>query len=145
MRGNNSTGILIIAGILLFAIIQAFGIKMNMENIKLISIAIVVVVMAMFIFSSIHGKKGDDSSYTPDKDFKINPQNKQGQSQSHNQADGSNYHNPNNPFATYQNPHATYSNPHATYNNPYATPIAPTAPPVAAPYNNAPEEDNRWS
>lgn len=132
MKSNNNTGIIIIAGILVFAAMKAFDIRFNLENIKVLGSVGVSVVIALLIFFGMQSKKSsnpehyiepepeNDSHYvTHQNGDHITPQPQQ------------NYHN--------HNPHEEENNRYGSYHAPTHTPAPHVPPPVP------PEEDNRWS
>ena len=126
MKSNNSTGIIIIAGILIFTAMKAFDIKFNIENVKMLGSVGIAVVIGLLIFFGMQSKK----SSNPDHYIEPEPEN-----DSH--------------YVTHQNgdhitPQPYHPQPQQEeeshrYGN-YQTPPYHTPTPV-----NQPEEDNRWS
>lgn len=139
MKNSNSTGIIIIVGVLAFAVMKAFDISFNLANIKIMGSVSVGIIVAMLIFFSMQSKKSDNPEHyiepEPEEDY--------------NSRYGAPEKPPENVTPNPQSYQHYQQTPEEEYNNRYGAQVSPPvynppAPPVVTHYTQ-PEEDNRWS
>lgn len=120
MKGNNTTGMIIILGILIFATIKSFDIHIGIENIKVIGAVGISIVVGILLFFGMQSKKPYNPDYYKEEE-------KEEEKPSDDNVEQDSY------IASqhYQEGDTSYS----SYNNPNNS----------AQQNYQPEEDNRWS
>lgn len=135
MKHSNSTGIIIIVGVLAIAVMKAFDISFNLENIKIMGSVSVGVIIALLVFLSMQSKK------TSNPEYYIEPEPEEENGYTHHLQNQQNQTNP----QSYQHYQPTQEEDTRYQTNVYQQP-SPVPPVVAPPvYTPVPDEDNRWS
>lgn len=129
MKNTNSTGIIVIVGILTFGVMKAFDISFNLSNLKIMGSISIGVIVTILVFLSMQSKKTSNPQYYKDNEV---------EDSSEDRTQNSKYHtaqpNPQNVQKSQEEEDEE--------NNRYNYSVQPPAP---SNYAVTPEEDNRWS